>query len=525
MGERSHLERLPDHVRGLCKLLARQTGQPVQLHETHLSWVLVCGDEAFKLRKRIGLPFVDFRRPEARRDDCLKEVALNSRWAPELYLGVVEIRGCDLNPSLGGSAGPLIDWAVRMKRLPDGALLKHRIDASRVEPRDMHPLADVVAEMHRQAPVVAETAAAESRRLAETSFAGVLDQLRARVTDSSDARMLECIGTWVDAQWSRCAALMQKRADHGFVRDCHGDLHLENVAWVEGVWRPFDGIEFDEGLRQVDVISDLAFLTMDLKVHGRPDLAFALLDAYLQHTGDHEGVKLLRLYEVQRALVRLLVAGLPGAHCEASLSRDYLTFAARAVQSSCEERLHLVLMHGLSGSGKSVLSGELASCLPAIRARSDVERKRLFGLQALDDSRAAGQRIYTKQAHRRTASRMLQCAKWALQGGWSFVADATFLRRSDRDRFRRLAERMGCELCIVHCEVDMEGLHRRLRERAATGHDASEATEAVLIRQLSRIEPMDREEKACTLTVCTARPIGPTQMAAICAGIKEPAVR
>lgn len=513
-----HSDPLPDHVQGLCRALAQSNGQSVQLHETHISWVIVGGEEAYKLRKRLKLPFADFSKLRARRDDCFKELALNRRWAPELYLDVVAVQGSDLAPNLGGP-GPVIDYAVRMKRLADGALLKQRIDASLVTPSDMSLLAQVIAGVHQAAPVIVEAEPGAGLRQVSTSLRSVLDQLFQQPMDDDDHRLLMDARTWVEAEMTRGAAWMQQRADSGFVRDCHGDLHVENVAWMDGGWLLFDGVEFDDGLRAVDVIGDLAFLTMDLKVHGREDLAFALLDAYLQQTGDYEGVKLLRLHEVHRALIRLLVGRLPGAHGDASSSKAYLTLIASAVRALHARDVRLVLMHGLSGSGKSVLSGYIAWRLPAIRARSDVERKRLFGMRALDDSSAMGQSIYTEQANQRTASRLLQCAEWALEGGWSFIADATFLRSAERDRFWQLAERLGCEVSIVHCEADLEGIRRRVRARTVLGQDASEATEDVLRHQMAVAEPLLAEELACTLTACTAHAIGSEGITAICLGI------
>lgn len=518
-GVMSRSDHLPDHVRGLCQLLAQKAGQPVQLHETHISWVIVSGQDAYKLRKRIKLPFADFSTLEARRDDCLKELALNRRWAPDLYRGVVEVRGSDQTPELGGS-GALIDFAVHMRRLADHSLLKHRIEASQVEPSDMCLLAHAIADVHQAAPVLAENETGALRGLVATSLRSLLDQLLQQPMHRADVQVLTSARAWVEAQLARCAKWLQARVDGGFVRDCHGDLHLENVVWMNDGWLLFDGIEFDDRLRTVDVISDLAFLTMDLKVHGREDLAFALLDAYLEQTGDHEGVKLMGLYEVQRALVRLLVASLPGSRCEPILAKAYLKFVALSVQAPSEKRAHLVLMHGLSGSGKSVLSGDIAMWLPAIRARSDVERKRLFGMQALSNSAELGQSIYTEQANQLTTSRLLQCAQWALEGGWSFVADATFLRRAERDRFWQLAEKLGCGVSIVHCEVDMDGLRRRVRERAVGGRDASEASVRVLLHQLSVVEPLSQTELACAMTVCTEHRVSLAGVAAICFGIR-----
>lgn len=513
------LDDVPDHVQGLKRLLERRAGRPVELHETHISWVLVDDEFAYKLRKHVKLPFADFSTLAARREDCQKEVALNRRWAPNLYLGVVEVHGSDVLPQWDGP-GQVVDCAVLMNRLPDGALLKDRVGASRITADDMAALAKTIADVHQAAPVVEVRHPASSVQGMAAVFSSLLVPLRRCPLNDADARQLAGINTWVEEQLQRSARWIEDRASGGFVRDCHGDLHLGNVARMDDGWLLFDGLEFDDALRKVDVMSDLAFLTMDLKVHGCGPLAFALLDAYLQLTGDHEGIRLLRLHEVHRALVRVLVLRMRGPEAGQPSSDAYMSFIAASMDAGAAGQPRLVLMHGFSGSGKSILSAEIASSLPAVRARSDVERKRLFGLTALDDSKAAHLDIYSAKASERTVERLAHCAEWALEGGWSFIADATFLRQAERDCFKALARRRGCPLVIVHCEAELEILCRRTRARSDAASDASEATEWVIWHQIASAQPLRLDELARALTVCTERPISSLGIAALCLGIR-----
>lgn len=290
---------------------------------------------------------------------------------------------------------------------------------------------------------------------------------------------------------------------------------------------PFDGIEFDEDLRWIDVMNDLSFLTMDLKVHGRADLAFAVLDTYLQQTGDYEGVRLLRLYEVYRALVRALVLSLsPQAEVKTDLAprlEDYLHFATQSTQATLQ-RPCLVLMHGLSGSGKSTVARALATTLPGIRARSDVERKRLLGRGAIASPEANRKNLYSKEATALTMQRLRVCAELALKSGWSFIADATFLRYADREGFHELARQNDAICAIVHCETDEASLRERLCARAESRQDASDATIQVLELQMRTAESLTDEERCRTHVVSTNGQLTPSVLASLNCAIRSQAV-
>jgi len=312
----------------------------------------------------------------------------------------------------------------------------------------------------------------------------------------------------------RPAALARQRS--GAVRECHGDLHLANVVLIDGRLTAFDCIEFDPALRWIDVMSDVAFLAMDLKAHGRADLAFRFLDAYLQHSGDYAGVQLLRFYEVYRALVRALVCRLraqAGAGVPPPGEPDYLACAGELARSA-QGAARLMITHGLSGSGKSTMAAALLGAAGAIRIRSDVERKRLFGLGAQQRSAERRAEIYTQDATRRTFARLAECARTALQAGWPVIVDAAFLRRDERLAFRALAAELRVPFSILHCRAAEAQLRRRVAARDAEGSDASEATLAVLERQLATHEPLGQDERALALEVATDEPV---DIASLCA--------
>jgi predicted kinase len=299
------------------------------------------------------------------------------------------------------------------------------------------------------------------------------------------------------------------RQKEGAVRECHGDLHMSNLVMLDGELTPFDCIEFEPALRWIDVASDLAFLTMDLKAHGRSDLAGRLLDSWLQHTGDFQGLRVLAFYEVYRAAVRAMAEASVlqdrGAHGVAPV-QDYLALATGLAATPGGHGC-LLITHGFSGSGKSTVALQLMRATGAVRIRSDVERKRLFGIDMLADSQAHGLDIYDERSNYRTFDRIESCARNALSAGYPVIVDAAFLRQSDRKRFREMAAELDLPFAILHCRAGEATLRARVTQRAGAGADPSEAGLQVLERQLSGHEPLDAGELSRTIEVMTDAPI------------------
>ena len=351
----------------------------IEVLETHISRVFLTGDLAYKLKKPVNLGFLDFSTLEARHFYCEEEVRLNRRTAPAIYLGVVPVTASEGGARIGGR-GRVVDYAVKMRQFSQDALLERMARAHAVEPRHVDTLADTLAAFHGAA--------------GRTTRFGSAARILACVLDNLDALEIEggpvdWLRRWTRNEHGRLLPAFAERRAGGAVRECHGDLHLANVVCIDGHPMPFDCIEFSEELRWIDVMSDLAFLTMDLAGHGLAPLAHRLLDRYLSATGDYGGLRVLRFYEVFRALVRAKVARLRQSQCPPG-SR-----AAAAARAECSRRIELacglavagvpalVLMHGLSGSGKTTVSQQVVERFGAVRVRSDVERKRLHGMAAL----------------------------------------------------------------------------------------------------------------------------------------------
>lgn len=474
------------------------TTADVALIETHLSWVLLTPQHAYKLKKPVALGFVDFSSLEARKRACDDELRLNRRMAGSLYLGVLPVTGSVEAPRLDGE-GPALDWVVKMQRFPAGALWSERIAAGTLGPRHIDRFARQLADFHAKAPRAdASSGWGDARLVCETvqQVFDRIEQLRPGATGPD-------LGRWLSDQAIALAPMWHARAVHGFVREVHGDLHLANVIALEadpgeshedeGVCA-FDCLEFDPALRWIDVLSDTAFLVMDLWAHGRRDLAFRFINAYLEHGGDYAGLPVLRHALVYRALVRALVTLLQGT---GHTQPDYLALA-RALAAEPQPRL--LLMHGLPGSGKTRVSQDLLEASGAIRLRSDVERKRLHGLSPLANSRAAGLDLYTAEATAHTFERLHALAACALQSGYPTIVDAASLRLAERERFKALARTRGVPFTLLSCVAPVDVLRARVRERR---HDASEADVAVIDLLLERQEPLTADEQANAITLDT----------------------
>lgn len=467
----------------------------VERLETHISYVLLAGDYAYKIKKGIDLGFLDFRTLAARKRYCEEELRLNRRLAPDLYLDVVPITGSPDRPVFAGD-GPAIEYTVKMRRFPQDHLLSRLIADGRLSRAHIDALADQVAQFHARAPVADPADSYGTPAAIAAPARDNFAQIRAAGA-APDAPALAALERWTAEQLDALDANFRRRKRGGCVRECHGDLHLGNVALIDGRVTIFDALEFSADLRWIDVINEAAFTVMDLRDRGRPDFARRFLNRYLEHTGDYTGLALLPFYIVYRALVRAKVHWLraqqPGLDDAARMRlvaqyRAYLALAQREIEP---RRPALVITHGLSGSGKTTHTQALLEAIDAVRLRSDVERKRLHGLPALARTGSGiAEGVYTADATARTYAHLLELAGHVLDAGYSVIVDATFLQRAPRDAFRRLAATRGVPFVIVDFAVDEATLRARLAARAQSGRDASEADSAVLEHQFATQEPL-----------------------------------
>jgi aminoglycoside phosphotransferase family enzyme/predicted kinase len=503
-------EPIPPLIGGLLypQAYPHSTEQPIRLAETHISWVLLTGPYAYKIKKPVDFGFLDFSTLPRRLACCQAEVRLNRRYAPDLYLGVVPITGSAEHPCMGGTGEP-IEYAVQMRQFAETQLFDRLLADGRLLPEHLDRLAERLALFHagvdRSTPDDAHGLPHHIREAAEHNFSAI----GPRLDDSTDLGRLETLRAWTFAEFGRREALFWERKQAGCVREGHGDLHLRNVVLIGDEPTLFDGIEFSEDLRWIDVASETAFLAMDLETHGTPDLAYRFLNRYLEFTGDYPGLVLFDFYRLYRALVRAKIAQLTRAQTRepgrraALLSqyRAYITYGLGLIEP---RRPRLFITRGLSGSGKSHLAERLAERLPAIRLRSDVERKRLAGLPpAARTGATPGTGIYTAETTENIYRHLAAIAGRILAAGQSVIVDATFLKRLQREDLRKVSAGCGADFLVLDCQAPLEAIRERLENRARCGRDPSEADWAVVENQLASQEPLDDAEAAYTLAVDT----------------------
>ncbi|AHE98905.1 bifunctional aminoglycoside phosphotransferase/ATP-binding protein [Thioalkalivibrio paradoxus] len=482
----------------------------VERIETHISTVLLAGDHAYKIKKPLDLGFLDFTELQARRRYCQAELEINRVLAPGIYLDLAEIRGTPDSPAIQGD-GPTLEYAVHMRRFDRNRQLDRLLDAGRLPVSAMDELARTVARFHESA----ERAGASSEHgTPEQVLAPMLanfDALHPCTKDRPErAERLRGLESWTRETAARHEALLRTRRQRGFIRACHGDMHLGNMVYAQddtGHERLaiFDAIEFSPSLRWIDVISELAFLTMDLHARDAPAHAHQALNTYLEHRNDFGGLALIPFYQVYRALVRAKVHAIHAA--EDDLPEDerrqydceverYLTLADRLRSPG---RPALILMHGVSGSGKTRVSTEILQRLGAIRLRSDIERRRLIGVA--EDVRPSAEQqaaLYTPEGIRQVYDHLLAQADRLLGQGHTVIVDATFLTRAQRIPFEALARERNVPSAVVACRADADTLHQRLAARQQAARDASDAGISVMERQLAEVEPPDSPEPTVT---------------------------
>lgn len=468
----------------------------VELVETHISWVLLAGAFAYKIKKPVTLPFLDFSTLMLRKTYCETELRLNRRFAPALYLGVVAISGTPENPQLEGD-GPPIEFAVKMRRFDESTRLDRLCARGALMPEHLSQLAQTLVAFHRDAAIAP----------VESNFGAPAEILAPAVENFADLHALlpglpwqsrlDDLAAWSRVEFQRLQPLFAARKAAGRVRECHGDLHLANLALIDGCVTPFDCIEFNEDFRWIDVASEIAFTYVDLLDHRQPGLADWLVNEWLSDSGDFDAVPLLRFYAAYRALVRAKVAAIRAAQEQGDMreAQGYLALAEGIISPP---KPRLIITHGLSGCGKTVTSTRLLLDDPSattLRLRSDVERKRLFGLapQGHSDS-AVGGGIYQPHANERTYQHLLELTRHQLAAGWSTVVDAAFLRREERAAFQALAAEVGVAFFILAPQASPAQLRERILERLEKSSDASEATLAVLDQQMASIEPLTADE-------------------------------
>ena len=478
----------------------------IQLIETHISWVILSGRFAYKIKKPVDLGFLNFSELSMREHYCHEELRLNRRYSPELYLDVVPITGTEQTPAISGS-GPVLDYAVKMQQFETAKLLESLSETQGLDNHLLRAVAAELAKSHREFPV-AHSAGDNPAAMRDAMFQN-FDQIREYALDPIVTAQLETLEEWTRVHLAQLLPFMAQRAQQGQIKDLHGDLHLNNMVLLDGAVRFFDCIEFNEDFRVMDTIAEIAFLAMDVAYKGEP--AQRVLNDYLEYTGDYCGLPLLNLYRVYFAMVRAKVNLLrePVASVEIQQTPAYQAFSryvALALKYTAKNPPFMALMHGIAGSGKSTIAAHAAEQFGAIRLRSDVERKRLFGLQPDDSSDAIQANIYSMAASENTFDQLTRLSREVIQSGLPCIVDATFLHRKVRKKFIALAEALGIPVLIMDCIASQSCIDERLRQRTRKKNDASEADIDIMRQQLADAQAFDSSEQPYVVSIDSEKP-------------------
>ncbi len=462
---------------------ATHQGLPVEVIETHVAYVFLAGDLAYKLKRAVKFPFLDFSTSDGRKVACENEVRLNRRTAPSLYRGVTAVtREADGRLTIAGQGEPL-DWLVEMNRFDQAMLFDRLSEAGALDDDLVSRLADAIAAFHDGVEPRPDKGGRDGLA---TVIDGNMDTLRRSSPALFKASELDRLERLWRGALERTSALAEARRESGFVRWCHGDLHLRNICLLDGAPTLFDGIEFNPDIACVDVLYDLAFLLMDLQHRRRRDQANLVLNRYLARTEDYAGVALLPLFQSLRAGVRAMVSAIEAIEGQAELkseARDYLRLAFAFFEPPPPM---LIAVGGLSGTGKSTLARTIAPLVGAapgaVIVRSDMVRKHMF--DAAPEDRLSPD-AYQEPVSEKVYAHMASLARDALSGGATVIADAVFARPEQRDAMAALARHAAVPFAGLWLEAEQTQLIRRVDERAARAADASDATAAVVEQQLA----------------------------------------
>lgn len=495
----------------LIEALSRPEAYPhptgsIEVVETHISWIFLTDTLAYKVKKPLDLGFLDFSTLEKRHLCCNEELRLNQRLCREIYLSVVPIVR-SANTFLVDAKGEIVDYAVKMVRFDRTMELDRMLAKKQLNEEHIDQLSTMISRFHASL----SAAPAESGfGLPENLIKPILHNFTSMEPIAGVADEVEqfaFLRAWCIREHQRLTALFLARKRGGFIRQCHGDMHTGNMVLWRGRIFIFDCIEFNESLSIIDVISDLAFLFMDLCHGGERGLAWRLLNNYLAESGDYGALPLLRFYTLYRAMVRAKVTAIRYAQTSdqdeaQKILKEHRSYLQLATNFSGNTKPLLILTFGVSGSGKTHIARDIAQRGECVHLRSDIERKRLMGLKALERSEEKGA-LYSGEISQQTYQKLLDLASHSLCEGMAVIVDATFLKRSNRKLFMDLAATRRVPCRILRFSASREQLFERVQQRSLAGNDASDADTAVLASQLELVEHLNAEEESLAITVDT----------------------
>jgi aminoglycoside phosphotransferase family enzyme/predicted kinase len=479
--------------------------EPIQLIQTHISYILLTGEYAYKVKKPMNFGFLDFSTLEKRQHFCQEELRLNQRGAAEIYLEVLPIVQIDEQYHLNGSSGTPSEYAVKMRQFPQSALFTELYDRGELTEDRLTALAEVLANFHADAPsndyIRSFGRVEKIRQAIDENY----EQTEKYIGIAQTQAQFDETRQYTDQLFAEQEALFNRRIEQNWIRECHGDVHLRNIALWQDKILLFDCIEFNEPFRFVDVMFDVAYIVMDLDARDRRDLSNHFLNAYVERLGDWEGLQVLPLYLSRQSYVRAKVTSflLDDPSVAAAVKQEAIATASRYYRLAWEytrpTQGKITLMAGLSGSGKTTTARHLARQTGAIHLRSDAVRKHLAGLP-LDTP--GGPELYTAEMTQKTYDRLLQLGILLAQQGYAVILDAKYDRQSLRQAAIAQAQTANLPLQIYHCTAPLSMLEDRLQQRQGDISDAN-----VEILQHQTLEGFSEAEQAYVKQIDTTQPL------------------
>jgi uncharacterized protein len=503
---------LPSHVQAMLDpSFYLEKPRSIELLQTQMSFVLIAGGFVYKIKKPVNLGYLDYSTIDKREYYCRRELELNKRLCPGAYLDVVTISRSG-NEFVLGNGDEIVDFAVKMRNLPQNRMLSILLQRNEVSLEAMERIARRVADFHARAEtnaIISDFGSIASIRTnTEENFEQTREAVGRTLSQTKYQRIMEYTRQFVTGN----AAIFEGRVNGGRIRDCHGDMHAAHVCITDGICI-YDCIEFNERFRYGDVASEIAFLAMDLDHYGRGDLSSCLVDSYVRESDDRDMMKLVPFYKCYRAYVRGKVEGfkLKDAYLSQKEKDSAVETAAGYFDLAgfyARPRPALFVTVGVTGTGKSTMSYALARHTGAIVLSSDVIRKGLADIPVTEHRfDVFGSGIYTQEFSRRTYDRMFALAADYLASGRSVVLDATFIRKADRVRAADVAIRHDADLLVMECRLSDESIRQWLARRSRTG-SASDGREEILEPQMRAFEPVDELPERQYISLDMAQPVG-----------------
>jgi hypothetical protein len=465
---------LPELVEALLEPKAYpEVTKRIELVQTQMSFVFLTDDYAYKVKKPVNLGYLDYTTEEKRHFYCQREVELNHRLCPEVYLGVVPITQDKGNISVAGR-GEVIEHAVKMRRLPQEAMMDVLLAKNQVSPEMITGVAQKLVEFHQKAETNTNISAFGDIKAITQNTEENFSQTNKYIGNTISQEKYQHIKDYTDSFIEENTPLFRRRMTQGRIRDCHGDLHAAHICFTNDICI-YDCIEFNDRFRYCDVASEVAFLAMDLDHYGRADLSRSLVNAYVDRSQDEELRKLLNFYKCYRAYVRgkvesfklddPYIAPVEKRHT-LEIASSYFDLAHAYIRS----RPVLFITTGLVGTGKTFLAQALAKRLGLVVISSDVTRKQLAGIPITEHRfEEFDSGIYSPEFSRKTYDKIFAKARHVLGDGGSVIIDASFIKAGERLKAKRLAEEMSADFFIIECTLDEESIRKRLAQRLEQG--------------------------------------------------------